>query len=132
MTLHRGGFGVGPIHAVAAPVQVLATGKPTGTNGGAASKAPAHLRSPKLRRTVHSDATWCPTWVRKMVLDDASVEDVIHTAIKRVKRHETEETLVEVETLLNELTRSPEHARKVRDVLSAELIADVLKRGATS
>ena len=74
----------------------------------------------------------CPTWVRKMVLDDATIEEVIHAAVKRVKRHETEETLVEVETLLNELTRSPEHARKVRDVLSAELVADVLKRGAVS
>jgi len=132
MTLHRGGFGVGPIHSVSASFQALQTSKLQSTRGGAASKPPAHLSSPKVRRTTFSDAIWCPAWVRKMVLDDATIEEVIHAAVKRVKRHETEETLVEVETLLNELTRSPEHARKVRDVLSAELVADVLKRGAVS
>jgi hypothetical protein len=132
MTLHRGGFGVGPIHSVEAFVSAVQSGKPRGTNGGAASKPPAHLSSPKVRRTTFSDAVWCPAWVRKMVLDDASIEDVVHAAVKRVKRHETEETLMEVETLLNELTRSPEYARKVRDALAPEVIADVLKRGATS
>jgi hypothetical protein len=67
-----------------------------------------------------------------MVTDDASIEDVVHAAVKRVKRHETEETLIEIETLLNELTRNPEHARRVRDALTPEVIADVLRRGATS
>lgn len=132
MAFHRGGFGVGPIHAVGTSLQALQTSKPQGTHGGAASKPSAHLSSPKVRRTTFSDAVWCPAWVRKMVLDDATIEDVIHAAVKRVKRHETEETLVEVETLLNELTRSPEHACKVRDALSPDVIADVLKRGATS
>lgn len=123
---------MGPIHSVNTSIQVLQTSKPQGIRGGAASKPPAHLSTPKVRRTTFSDAVWCPAWVRKMVLDDATIEEVIHAAVKRVKRHETEETLLEVETLLNELTRSPEHACKVRDVLSAEVIADVLKRGATS
>lgn len=123
---------MGPVHSVEAFTPAVQPGRLRGTNGGAASKPPAHLSSPKARLTTFSDAAWCPAWVRKMVLEDATIEDVIHAAVKRVKRHEAEETLVEVETLLNELTRSPEYARKVRDALSPEVIADVLRRGATS
>ncbi|MFC5742164.1 hypothetical protein [Dyella tabacisoli] len=131
MTTHRGGFGVGPNHAVqlATAHTSASLNRPDGTAGGAAS-APAHDTVAKVRRTKFDAAPWCPPWVQKMATEKATIEEVVHTAVKRAQRHTTEETLVEIETLLNELSRDPEHARQVRDALSKDVIADLLMKGA--
>ena len=134
MTDHRGGFGIGPGHIVSctALAATPAPGQKQCTTGAVAGNAPAHVKPPNVRRTELGTKTWCPVWIQKMVHDDATLEEVVLAAVKRVKRHGSEETLVEVETLFNELTRQPEHARRVRAALNCEVIADVLRKGAVS
>jgi hypothetical protein len=56
----------------------------------------------------------------------------VQAAAKRAKGHVTEETLVEVETLLNEIGKDPRHAQIVRKAVSKDAVAYVMKKGVRS
>ena len=130
---HRGGFGPGPTQAnrfgIAKVADVVRRGD--GTSGGVASKAPKHVEAARVRLTEAHDSPWCPPWVRKLVAGGASVDDVVQAAVKRAQEHATKDGLVEVETLLNELSRDPRHTSIVRKAVSRVTVGQALKKGAT-
>lgn len=75
---------------------------------------PAEIRLPRIRRLRMPGDWWLPRWVRKLVDANASVDDLIAEALKRVLASPNETTISEAQAIVNELSRSPQNASVVR------------------
>jgi hypothetical protein len=93
------------------------------SRGGGANRAtrPPQIATPKVRRNKLASGWWLPGWVRQLVDSNASVDDLIAEAVRRVVASPHEATLMEIQAVFNELSRDPTHATGVRAAVRALL-----------
>lgn len=103
-------------------------GEAGGRGGGRAHGQPTEVRIPSVRTNAASPRYWLPDWVRQYVDRNAPVRELVEEAVGRAVRSPHESNLVEVQTLMNELGRSPDNAGMVRAVVeqASKLIGDRL------
>ncbi|MEO7143302.1 MAG: hypothetical protein ABI165_07330 [Bryobacteraceae bacterium] len=120
----------------AVSVRSIAAAKPVpgpGLLGGGKTtqQHPAYGRIPvNPRRFEPPSDFWLPDWARTLVDQNATPEQVIRAAIDRVVKGHSEQTLVEAQTVINELSRSVDHAKIVTTVLTRETLNPLLARKA--
>jgi hypothetical protein len=120
---HQGGIrdGAQPITVRAAP--------PVYQNkrGGEASAAPPEVTVPRMRRVEAPDDFWLPQWAREIVDRNGSVEEMVREALNRLSHRHSEESLLEAQTIINELGRSGEHTELMRSILTVDTIRPLLR-----
>jgi hypothetical protein len=89
---------------------------------------PAEIRLPKMRRLGMPGDWWLPSWVRKLVKSNASVDDLIAETLRRVLASPNETTILEAQAIVNELSRSPQNAPVVHKAFEKAIAETPLGR----
>lgn len=125
---HDGGLGPRPQphHGGGVVVGGRSHDETVGRGGGRAHGQPTEVRTPPVRTNGASPGYWLPDWVRQHVDRNSPVRELVEEAVGRAVRSPHESSLVEVQTLMNELGRSPHNAGMVRAVVNqaSKLMAD--------
>ena len=97
--------------------------------GGGANEAerPSGVFVPNVRRNTQAAGWWLPKWVRAHVDANASVEEVIADAVRRVSESPHEETILEAQAVFNSLARDPAHAAMIRAAVDRSPLDEVVK-----
>ena len=76
----------------------------------------------KLRLANDEGSVKLPRWLAELNKRDASVEEMLAAAIAQVRRRPRERSLVEAQLVVNELARSPRHAKQLRRAITGDVL----------
>lgn len=79
----------------------------------------------QVRRMADNQVRWLPAWVREQIEKDPSPESRIRAILARVKENPGERSLLEAQSLLNELGRDAATAKLVHAVINKTLINNI-------
>jgi len=80
----------------------------------------------QVRALKPKEDFWLPHWVREHVNKNSSPETVIKEVAERLKANPNEETLLESQTILNELSREPKFAQLIRQTINRDFIKQIV------
>ncbi len=82
-----------------------------------------------VRGQPPDDPDWCPGWIRKLTAKNATPEEIVEVALRRLKAVTSEKTLVETQTLINEFSRDPRNTAMLHRQVPRDLLVELHKKG---
>lgn len=118
----------------AAGAQLLPLALELGTGKPAAAAPPevstfANAQAAKVRHYQVDPNFWLPQWVRDHIDAKGSPDDLIQKVMDRVKATPNAQSLLEAQTVLNELGRSSEGTAAIRNAVTKPVIRQAVQGG---
>lgn len=102
------------------------SGKPEITNKAAA--AFAVNQKDAVYKIVNKPEFWLPVWVRQHIDAKGSKEGLIKKMIQRIQEKNEHETILEAQTIFNEIGRSVDGGTLLKKYITPELIKKIAKK----